>query len=73
MKFSPLLATLALVLSFHTAHAGEMEDAANEAALFCNEQVMLSGLEDEAEKNEYYQECMDSYNAPEGDMLIPAE
>lgn len=62
MKLTPYLALLALAVCMPTVSAEEMQSTENEAMMYCKEQADLSGVEDAAEKQVIYQECMESMN-----------
>jgi len=62
MKLTPYLALLALAVYVPAVSAEEMQSTENEAMMYCKEQAELSGVEEAAEKQAIYQECIDSMN-----------
>lgn len=68
MKLVLLFAILS-ISTLHAMNAAAAENDATENAAYCNEQAMLAGIEDAAEKADYIKECMASFGAPEDDSL----
>jgi len=68
MKFASLLVVMLVTSSFHLAYANEMGSSDNEDIQYCKETVESSGLEEEEEKRQYYQECLENLKASENDM-----
>jgi hypothetical protein len=67
MKFTALLAIVALATSSSTTYATEENSANSDYLAYCNEQADLSGIENAEEKSRYVGDCIDSFTTPSGD------
>ncbi|MDH5765335.1 MAG: hypothetical protein OEZ38_04895 [Gammaproteobacteria bacterium] len=67
MKFVTLLAVLSLTTVLNPVYATEMANADDDIVSYCNEQAQLAGIEDAAEKAQYVNECIESYEVPAAD------
>lgn len=66
MRFAALFTLLtffSLGMISNPAYAADSSDQ-NGAADYCNEQAEMAGIEDADEKQQYIQDCTDSFNAP---------
>ena len=68
MKTARLLILLSLTALLSTAYATEASNENDDVSAYCNEQAQLAGIEDQAELNQYVQECVDSYTIPAGEL-----
>jgi len=67
MKLVELLAVLTIGLALNSAHATEAEDAGSDYAAYCTEQAELNGVEDANEKQNFIDECIESFEGtPDG-------
>lgn len=70
MKIAKLLAVLSFTLAFNAVHAAdEMAADSENIAAYCGEQTGLAGLETVNEKQQYLQECIDSFGVQEAEEL----
>jgi len=73
MKFTSLLAIIAISASFHTVNANESESTENQELEYCKEQVESYGIVDAQEKDQMLQECLVSFKMPSGDEQAAQE
>ena len=73
MKLVELLAVLTIGLALNSAHATEAEDAGSDTdyAAYCTEQAELTGVEDANEKQNFINECIESFEGSPGGAPQP--
>lgn len=67
MKFSALLAVMALAVTVNPVYATEMNTSDDETYAYCNEQAERDGVENMDEKTQYIKDCVESFAIPSGD------
>jgi hypothetical protein len=68
MKLAISLAFLLSATVLNTVYASEEMTSGNiDVPVYCEEQAQLAGIEEANEKNQYIQECIDSFGLPEED------
>lgn len=60
MKYAVYLAALTM-MALNTAYASEMANPEENISAYCTEQAELAGIDNLEEKNQYIQDCIDSY------------
>lgn len=62
MKLVKSILVLSLTMVLNTVYANETDGSNNDVQAYCNEQVELAGIEDSAERQNFINECIQSYS-----------